>query len=208
MNSLAEEKVETQIQPLIMSEEEFLEFCDEDTKAEYIDGEVIVYSPGSYIHEDISSFLLSLLRFFVDQHQLGFIPGSNFQVRLRPGLRRVPDLIFISEGNKQKITRTEFEGSPDLVVEIVSTDIVERDWRDKYFEYEKAGVKEYWIIDPNSEQMKIYCLNEQGKYESQKTEKEILKSKVLPGFWIKPEWLWQEPLPNVLIIAKELNIKI
>jgi Uma2 family endonuclease len=208
MDTLVAEKFETLTQPLYMTEEEFLEFCDEDTRAEYIDGEVIVHSPGSYIHENISGFLLSLLRFFVDQHQLGFVPGSNFQIRLRPGLRRVPDLIFVSKENEQNIARTELEGSPDLAVEIVSLDSFERDWRDKYFEYEQAGIREYWVVDPNSQQMKVYCLNEQGKFESQQAEKGIFKSKVLPGFWIKPEWLWQDPLPNVISIAKELKIKI
>jgi len=56
--------------------------------------------------------------------------------------------------------------------------------------------------------MNIYGLNEQGQYEAQQAENKILKSKVLPGFWIKPEWFWQEPLPNVISIARELQIKI
>jgi Uma2 family endonuclease len=120
----------------------------------------------------------------------------------------VPDLIFISTDNKVIVTNTEVDGAPDLVVEIVSPDSLERDWRVKYLEYEKAGIKEYWVIDPIYEKMNIYCLNKQGKYEAQKTENNILKSKVLPGFWIKPEWLWQELLPNVISIAKALKIKI
>lgn len=208
MNTLVAEKFETLTQPLHMTEQEFLEFCDEDTRAEYIDGEVIVHSPGTFKHENISGFLLTLIRLFVEQHQMGFVLNSNFQIRMKPGLRRVPDLVFISKENEQNIARTEFEGSPDLAVEIFSPDSFERDWRDKYFEYEKAGIMEYWVVDPNSQQMKVYCLNEQGKFDSQQAEKGIFKSKALPGFWIKPEWLWQEPLPNVISIAKELKIKI
>ncbi len=123
-------------------------------------------------------------------------------------MRRASDLIFISTDNQVIVTNTEVDGVPDLVVEIVSLDSVERDWRVKYLEYEKAGIKEYWVIDPIYEKMNIYYLNEHGKYEAQKAENKILKSKVLPGFWIKPEWLWQEPLPNVISIAKELRIKI
>lgn len=208
METLAEEKIDALSPSLVMTEEDFVEFCDEDTRAEFINGEVIVHSPGSYKHQSISSFLLALFRFFVDQHQLGLVLGDNFQLRLRPGLRRVPDLIFISNDNQRRIARTEFEGAPDLVIEIVSYESIERDWRDKYFEYEQAGIKEYWVIDPNAEKMTIYCLNDQGKYESQKPVKKILHSKVLPGFWLKPGWLWQEPLPNVIDIARELQIKI
>ena len=208
MDTLTAERLEKLTQHLHMTEQEFLEFCDEDTKAEYINGEVIVHSPGTFKHENISGFLLTLIRLFVEQHQMGFVLNSNFQIRIRPGLRRVPDLIFISKENEQNIARTEFEGSPDLAVEIVSSDSVERDWREKYFEYEKFGVKEYWVIDPNTEQLKMYCLNEKGDFESQQAENDMFKSKVLRGFWIKSEWLWQEPLPNVISIAKELKIKI
>ncbi len=191
-----------------MTEEEFSNFCDEDIRAEYIDGRVIVHSPASLKHVRMGAFVVSLIQFFVDKHKLGMVLGDNFQVRLRPGLRRVPDLIFVSNDNPVKITETEIDGAPDLVVEIVSPDSVGRDWRDKFFEYEKANIKEYWIIDPNNKRCEIYCLNEKGKYQAQAVEKGMITSKVLSGFWLKVEWLWQEPLPNVLMVAKQLKIKI
>jgi Uma2 family endonuclease len=191
-----------------MTEEEFLEFCDEDIRAEFIDGRVILHSPASLKHVSLSSFVVTVVQLFVDNHNFGRVIGDNFQVRLRPGLRRVPDLIFVSNDNPVKITETEIDGAPALVVEIVSPDSVGRDWRDKFFEYEKAKIKEYWIIDPNNKRCEIYCLNEKGKYQIQTIEKGIIKSKVLSGFWLKVEWLWQEPLPNVLTVAKQLKIKI
>jgi len=208
MDTLTAEKFETLTQPLHLTEEEFLEFCDEDTRAEYIDGEVIVHSPVSNKHCRIATFLTTILQLHIDQHQLGIVWADNFQVRPRPGLRRIPDLIFVSVENQVVVTNSEVDGAPDLVVEIVSPDSVERDWRVKYLEYEKAGIREYWVIDPIYEKMNIYCLNEQGKYQPQQAENKILKSKVLAGFWIKPDWLWQEPLPNVISIAKELKIEI
>ena len=191
-----------------MTEEEFLDFCDEDIRAEFIDGEVIVHSPTSIKHGSISVFIPKLIGLYVDKHDLGSLWSDNIQVRLRPGLRRVPDLIFVAKENKVKITETEIDGAPDLVVEIVSPDSVDRDWRDKYHEHEKAKVKEYWVIDPNNKRFEIYCLNEDGKFVAQRTEKALVKSKILPDFWMKPEWLWQEPLPNVITVAKELKIKI
>jgi len=208
MEALIEEKFTIDSQPAIMTEEEFLVFCDEDIKAEYIDGEVILHSPASYKHSQIELFLSTLIKLYVDQHQLGKLWGENFQIRLRPGLRRVPDLIFVAKDTNVRVTTTEVDGNPDLVVEIVSPDSVARDYREKYFEYEQAGIKEYWIIDSINNRMEIHSLNDQGKYENQKPEKRIFKSKVLPGFWLKSDWLWQEPLPNILAIAKELNINI
>ena len=208
MNTFTQEHLTKESNIKYMTEEEFLELCDEDIRAEFVDGEVIVFSPTSIRHGDISVFIVTLIRMFVDKNNLGKVWSDNIQVRLRPGLRRVPDLIFVAKGSKVKIKETEIEGAPDLLVEIVSPDSVDRDWRDKYYDYQQARVKEYWIIDPNTNRFEIYCLNEEGKFVAQPTERGIVKSKILPDFWMKSEWLWQEPLPNVITIAKELKIKI
>lgn len=167
-----------------------------------------MHSPPSFKHEDISDFLHSVIRLFNEQHHLGIKPDSNFQVRFRAGLRRIPDLMFIDKGNKGQLKRTEFNGVPDLIVEIVSPDSVVRDWREKYFEYKQAGVKEYWMIDSGNEKMEVYYLGEQGKYERQKAVKGVLKSKVLLNFWLKVDWLWQETLPNVLETVMKLGTNI
>lgn len=208
MHTLTKENLTEESQIKYMTEEEFLDFCDEDIRAEFVNGEVIVFSPTSIRHGDISVFIVTLIRMFVDKNNLGKVWSDNIQVRLRPGLRRVPDLIFVAQESKVNIKETEIDGAPDLVVEIVSPDSVDRDWRDKYYEYQRAKVKEYWIIDPNTNRFEIYCLNEEGKYVAQHREKGMLKSKILPDFWMKPEWLWQEALPNVITVAKELKIKI
>ncbi|MDZ7334093.1 MAG: Uma2 family endonuclease [candidate division KSB1 bacterium] len=107
IEALTAETNEQLRQPLRMTEEEFLEFCDEDTKAEHIDGEVIVLSPGSNKHSRIATFLTRILQFYIDRHHLGTLWGENFQVRPRQGLRRVSDLIFISKDNRVTVTNTE-----------------------------------------------------------------------------------------------------
>ncbi len=80
METLAAEKFETLTQPLHMTEQEFLEFCDEDIRAEYIDGEVIVHSPVSNKHSRLTTFLSSIIQFYIDQHEFGTIWADNFQV--------------------------------------------------------------------------------------------------------------------------------
>jgi len=206
LDTIAREKLKQKPLDQIMTEAEFLDICDEDLRAEFVEGRLIVHSPASLTHVDLNGFVYTLMKLYVEKHNLGRVLGDNFQTRLRPGLRRIPDLIFVSSANKVRITKTEIDGAPDLVVEIVSPDSVERDWRDKYFEYEKAKIREYWVIDPSNQRMEIYILNARGKFESQKKEKGVLTSNVLTKFWLKPEWLWQEPLPNVLKVAKELKI--
>ncbi len=207
METLELEKAAVLLYPKHFTEEDFVDWCDEDTMAEYVDGEVIVHSPASVRHERIGTFLGGLLLLFVDKHNLGqLFGGGHTQIRLRPGLRRMPDIIFISKSRLEMLRKNHIEGAPDLVVEIVSPDSLTRDWREKYFEYEKAGVKEYWIIDPVAERVDLYHLTETGSYELIPLQEGILHSRLLDGFWLNPQWLWQEPLPNVFDIAQEIKL--
>src|SRR5438105_10399034 len=83
--------------PARMTYEEFLEWADEDTWAEWVDGEVIVMSPASLTHQRILTFLAALLSFFVEANQLGEVLTAPFQMRLRTRPSgREPDLIFIA----------------------------------------------------------------------------------------------------------------
>ena len=190
----------------VMTEEEFEAWCDEDVKAEYVDGEVIVHSPVSTRHSDAVWFIGYLLKTIVQQHDLGRVLGPEVQVRLRPGLRRVSDLLFVAKARADMIQPTLIEGAPDLIVEIVSPDSVERDWREKYLEYQTAGVGEYWVVDLEYQRMAVYWLDEQGRYQAAPVEEGVYRSQVLPGFWLQAEWLWQEPLPNELDVAREMGL--
>lgn len=192
--------------PAMMTEEEFEAWCEEDVKAEYVDGEVIVHSPASTRHSDAVWFIGYLLRTIVQQHDLGRVLGPELQVRLRPGLRRVPDLLFVTKERADIIQPTLIEGAPDLIVEIVSPDSVERDWREKYLEYQAAGVGEYWVVDLEYQRMAVYRLDEQSRYQAVPAEEGVYRSRVLPGFWLRAEWLWQEPLPNELDVARQMGL--
>ncbi len=189
-----------------MTEDEFEAWCDEDVKAEYVDGKVIVHSPVSTRHSDVVLFLAGLMRVIVQQRNLGRVSGPEVQVRLRPGLRRVPDLLFVAQERADVIKPTLVEGAPDLIVEIVSPDSVERDWRDKYLEYQMAGVGEYWVIDLAYQRMAVYRRDEHGRYQAVAAEEGVHCSQALPGFWLRAEWLWQEPLPNELDVAREMGL--
>ncbi len=193
------------IVPRLMSEEEFEAWCDEDVKAEWVEGEVIVHSPAQVKHVLIAGFLLNTMGLFARHHDLGVVMGPEFQIRLR-GCRRVPDVIFVRKDQAELIRSTYVDGPPNLAVEIVSPDSVERDWREKYLEYEANGVGEYWIVDPINEQIRCYVLNEQRQYITVQEQGGVLKSAALPGFWLRTDWLWQAPLPNPLDVLRQLGV--
>jgi Uma2 family endonuclease len=101
--------------PQRMSEEEFEAWCDEDVAAEYVNGEVIVRSPVRTQHSELAIFMAAILRLVSEQLDSGRVLGPEVQVRLRPGLRRIPDVMFIANDRAEIIQETRVEGSPDLV---------------------------------------------------------------------------------------------
>ena len=71
-----------------------------------------------------------------------------------------------------------------------------RDRGTKYYEYERARIPEYWLIDPLAQRAEFYQLGENGQYNLLLPgEDGRYHSRQLPGFWLRLAWLWQNPLP-------------
>ena len=91
------------------------------------------------------------------------------------------------------------------MAEVVSPESVGRDRGDKYYEYEEAGVPEYWLIDPQRNQIEFYELGQNGQYKlTVAGAEDVYRSKALPGFWVKIEWLLSDPLPSPLRVVAEI----
>jgi len=191
--------------PQKMTYEEFLAWSDEDTLAEWVNGEVVIYSPASQQHQNLVDFLTSVLRVFVEQNRLGVALSAPFQMKLERG--REPDLLFVAREHLDRLKETYLDGPADLVVEIVSPESAGRDRGEKFYEYEQAGIPEYWLIDPQTERAEFYQLTAAGRYRLVlPDEGGIYRAAVLPGFWLRVEWLWQTPLPAVLDVVRELGL--
>lgn len=187
-----------------MTYEEFLAWADEDTLAEWVDGEVVMSSPASSIHQDIVGFLATVIGMFVQQRGLGVIKLAPFQMKL-PGSGREPDLIFVAAHHVDRLRHAYLDGPADLVIEVLLPESVSRDRGDKFYEYAQAGVPEYWLIDPLRKWAEFYRLGEFGLYEPVFSGREgIFHSEAAPGFWLRVEWLRQEPLPNSLRVLGEI----
>jgi len=191
-----------------MSWEEFLAWLDEDIWAEWVDGEVLLMSPASNLHQDLVGFLSALMRIWAEAFNLGVVRTEPFLVKLpEPLPARAPDIIFVAKENLHKLTTNYFDGAPDIVVEIISPDSRVRDRGEKFYEYEQAGVKEYWLIDPDRKQCEFYRRGEDGIFRLVPTDEEgVFRSEVLKGFWLKVEWLWQEPLPSLMSVLRALEL--
>jgi Uma2 family endonuclease len=186
--------------------EEFLKLYDEDTYAEWVDGEVILLSPASNRHQDLVRFLTVILDLYVEKHHLGVIRPAPFQMRL--GLSgREPDLLFVAQEHSERLKENYLDGPADLAIEIISRESRLRDRGEKLAEYELAGVREYWLIDPDEKRADFYLLSSDGRYDRRRPQPDgRYRSEVLAGFELDTNWLWRSPLPPVLGVLKELKL--
>jgi Uma2 family endonuclease len=148
-----------------------------------------------------------VLRSFATHFNLGFVSGTELLVRL-PTIRRrrIPDILFVAAHRAAILGPHEVEGAPDLVVEIASPDSEERDWDDKYKEYAAAGVLEYWLFDLISSRVAGFALDADRQHRSIPVVDGRLHSTVLPGFFLRPSWLMQDPLPHPSPVLAELGV--
>lgn len=185
---------------LKMSYEEFLTLPIDGRQMEWVDGEAIIFMPPNARHQLISGLLQFLLTGFVSLFNLGRVIPAPFEMRTRPdGPAREPDILFIAREHLDRLTEQRLVGPADLIIEIVSTESVNRDRREKFLEYAAAGVSEYWWIDPRSRQHRFepFTLKSTGHYEPIPLDAQgRFHSRVLPGLWLDPTWFWQDPLPE------------
>jgi len=193
-------------QTVRMTEEEYEAWDMGETRAEFVDGVVEFMVAEGLRADSLGNFLRRLVALFAEVHHLGEVHGPMYAARLRVGLRRLPDLMFIRNDHQSDLTRTYYEGGPDLTMEVVSPDDWRRDWITKRKEYEAYGVREYWIIDPEKRKVEVNVLDDIGAYRRLEPHDGAWPSTVLAGFYLREDWLWSERPPPTLEIAAELGL--
>lgn len=187
----------------------FEEFLSEygGVHAEWVDGQVFVMTPATPDHWRLTRFLGTILQSYAEERELGEVFGEPVTMRTSERAAREPDLYFVAAEHASRVKGTFFDGPADLVIEIVSRESRIRDRKEKFGEYERAGVREYWLIDPERKQADAYRLTEASRYERVELgEPAVLTSEALPGMWISVEWLWAEPLPRHAWVLREWGL--
>jgi Uma2 family endonuclease len=135
----------------------------------------------------VSAELHLLVGGFVRERRLGVVLSAPLDVRLpqRIGDPVQPDIVFLRTGNQPRWeVDGSFDGTPDLVIEILSRSTAHRDRHLKRDAYRDAGILEYWLVDPWKRTVLVYALSaDRRRYEElcRGGEGETVRSAVLPG---------------------------
>ena len=107
-------------------------------------------------------------------------------------------MFFVRTEHLDRVHGTFVQGAADLIVEVISPSTGAVDRGVKYYEYEEAGVPEYWLVDPRRERVEVYRLSARGDFERVSLgDPEVLRSEVLPGMELPVAWLWEVPLKGL-----------
>lgn len=142
--------------PRKLTYEDYLLFPDDGLRHEILDGEHYVSLAPSPRHQIVSGNLYFLLRTYLGRHPLGLILYAPVDVILSPHDVAQPDLVFVSRERMKVFTEKNIQGAPDLAVEILSKSTRQRDEGIKLKRYERLGVREYWIFDPDRNTARVF----------------------------------------------------
>jgi len=164
------------------TEADYFALPDTNRLVELSEGELIMPPHPTETHQRIVGLLYRLIHAFVEERDLGTVRFAPLPVRLWPGKIREPDILFVAKEHADRIGE-EVYGPPDLAIEVTSLSTRRTDRVDKFVEYAQAGVREYWIVDPDSRTVEVFVLRE-GAYEllGKWGMGERARSKVLEGF--------------------------
>lgn len=165
--------------------EDYLLFPDDGKRHEIIDGDHYVTPAPKTKHQRISVNLATAMTSFAKRHGMGLVLTAPCDVILSDDNVVQPDLLFVSTARASIVTEDNIRGAPDLVVEIISETTRKKDEVTKRKLYERFGVQEYWVVDPELETVKIFRRAQQGygrAVELSKEANDILTTELLAGF--------------------------
>lgn len=180
-----------------VSEAEYLEKYAE-YYCEWVNGTVIKMAPATLRHNMLIGYLYMLLNAYFASKRIGVVTLSPFLQRLQEiHSTREPDLMVVLNSNPNQPTNTAMLGAADICIEVISPESGARDRGDKFEEYEKGGVGEYWIFDYQRTEALFYRRSDDGIFVRQAEDADgNYRTPLLPGLILNVPTLWLEELPD------------
>ena len=164
--------------------EAFYHRLTEQEKAEFINGEVVCQSPVKFQHDAASGALFTLLKTFVQIHDLGYVGHEQLMISLTRNDYE-PDICFFNTAKAEPFLphHTRFP-APDFIAEVLSESTEAIDRGTKFEDYAAHGVGEYWLVDAEQHVIEQYLLQGDSYVLRVKSRSGIVQSNVIDGFAI------------------------
>lgn len=167
----------------------------EDERWEIVNGIAYMQAAPTPVHQEILTEILKQIAIYLTDKSCKVYPAP-FCVRLtkwnekkNENIKKVfePDITIVCD--KSKIDKEGCKGVPDMIIEILSPSSFKMDRVIKFNEYETAGVKEYWIVEPDGKIVSTFILQKDGRYGRTEiyTENDKIKVSIFPDLIIDLE---------------------
>ena len=143
--------------------EDIKDFPESAGRTEIVDGELIVSPVASAKHQRVSTLLGARIAPFVVGRDLGEFFSCPVHLILDEHVNYEPDLSFFAKGRLRDLRVAAIHGAPDLILEVISKSNRQHDTETKFLDYERYGVREYWLVDRYARWIEVWYL-ERGKY--------------------------------------------
>ena len=159
------------VQTLIHPPKSMLEVWEslpEGTLCQLINNKLIMSPAPKEIHQEVLNRINVRIFNFLEVSKIGKVRISPYDVHFSKQNILQPDLFFIRNENLDRIEKDGLYGAPDMVIEVLSPSTSKIDYEEKKLVYERYGVEEYFIVDPNTRSVDSFFLKD-DKYREQKT---------------------------------------
>jgi Uma2 family endonuclease len=152
---------------------EVWESLPEGTLCQLINNKLVMSPASQNLHQVVLFEIAFNLETSLNKSHLGEFRIAPFDVYFSNQNILQPDILFVSNKNLQKINKDGLKGAPDLVIEILSPSTSQIDYEEKKSVYERFGVQEYFIVEPNTKSVDSFFLKN-NEYEM----KEVFTGKI------------------------------
>ena len=166
--------------------DDYEHFPDDGKRYEIVQGDLYVTPAPSIRHQTVLANLVFHLSSWAREAQHGIVLFAPTDVQLGEHDILQPDLVYVSSARREIIGERRVLGAPDLVVEILSETTAGRDKGAKRKTYERHGVQEYWIVDPDRSKVIVFAADNHGIFVQTRSCSwgDDLDSVLLPGLSI------------------------
>ncbi len=184
---------------LKLTYDDFLLFPDDGKRHELVDGEHYVTPSPNTRHQRISGRLYLMIGSWLETHPIGQLFYAPLDIVFTQFDVVEPDLLYMSDERASAIlTDKHVTGAPEILIEIASRGTRKRDESIKKRLYERSGVEEYWVVDPEVDVVRVYTRAASGYGRARELSAEsndVLTTALLPGLEMRLTRIFQAPEP-------------